>query len=57
MLFFAFLHPVILWDYLIVFNKLIGAAVSAAIDAHVFHTMEIDLWVWSQPQQRVAFYQ
>ncbi|KAB5515728.1 hypothetical protein DKX38_026376 [Salix brachista] len=44
MLFFAFLHPVVLWGYLIVFNKLIGAAISAARDAHVFHTMEIDLW-------------
>jgi len=56
MLFFAFLHPVILWGYLIVFNKLIGAAISAAIDACAFHTMGIDLWVWSPPQQRVVFY-
>lgn len=56
MLFFAFLHPVILWGYLIVLNKLIGAAISAAIDAYAFHTMGIDLWVWSPPQQRVIFY-
>jgi hypothetical protein len=41
---------------LIVFNKLIGAAISAAIDAYAFHTMGIDVWVWSPPQQMVVFY-
>uniref|UniRef100_A0A6N2LGF7 Ribosome biogenesis protein BMS1/TSR1 C-terminal domain-containing protein n=1 Tax=Salix viminalis TaxID=40686 RepID=A0A6N2LGF7_SALVM len=33
-------------------DPILVGGIGLAIDAHVFHTMEIDLWVWSQPQQR-----